>query len=68
MTDKTADWEKAFSSDIDDAWVMGLATGKGWDTNLAKNVMEKLTLIQVLAYLVQISSKQYLQISKEIFN
>ena len=38
---QNSDWEKAFSSDIDDAWVMGLATGKGWDTNLAKNVMEK---------------------------
>ena len=36
-----SDWQKAFQSDIDDAWVMGLATGKGWDTNLAKNVMEK---------------------------
>ena len=36
-----SDWQKAFQSDIDDAYVMGLATGKGWDTNLAKNVMEK---------------------------
>ena len=38
---QNSDWQKAFQSDIDDAWVMGLATGKGWDTKLAKNVMEK---------------------------
>ena len=38
---QNSDWQKAFQSDIDDAFVMGLATGKGWDTNLAKNVMEK---------------------------
>ena len=38
---QNSNWEKAFSSDIDDAWVMGLATGKGWDTKLAKDVMEK---------------------------
>ena len=38
---QNSDWQKAFQSDIDDAFVMGLATGKGWDTKLAKNVMEK---------------------------
>ena len=38
---QNSDWQKAFQSDIDDAWVMGLATGKGWDTNLAKQTMEK---------------------------
>ena len=36
-----SDWQKAFQSDIDDAWVMGLATGKGWNTNMAQNVMQK---------------------------
>jgi HK97 family phage prohead protease len=37
----TSDWQKAFQSDIDDAWVMGLATGKGWNTKMAQNTMEK---------------------------
>ena len=36
-----SDWQKAFQSDIDDAWVMGLATGKGWNTEMASNVMQK---------------------------
>ena len=36
-----SDWKKAFESDIDDAWVMGLATGKGWNTKLGQNTMEK---------------------------
>jgi len=38
---KDSNWEKAFQSDIDDAWVLGLATGKGYDTKLGRNVMEK---------------------------
>jgi membrane protein involved in colicin uptake len=36
-----SNWQKAFQSDIDDAWVMGLATGKGWDTKLANETMQK---------------------------
>ncbi len=38
---QNSDWQKAFSSDVDDAWVMGLATGKGYDTKLGREVMEK---------------------------
>ena len=38
---QSSDWKKAFEADIDDAYVMGLATGKGWDTKLAQNTMEK---------------------------
>jgi HK97 family phage major capsid protein len=38
---QSSDWKKAFEADIDDAYVMGLATGKGWDTKLAHNTMEK---------------------------
>jgi hypothetical protein len=38
---QNSDWQKAFQSDIDDAWVMGLATGKGYDTKLGREVMEK---------------------------
>ncbi len=39
---QNSDWQKAFASDVDDAYVMGLATGKGWDTKLAKSTMEKI--------------------------
>ena len=35
-------WQKAYESDINDAWTMGLATGKGWDTKLGKTTMEKI--------------------------
>ena len=38
---QNSDWQKAFQSDIDDAWVMGLATGKGWNTKLGQSTMEK---------------------------
>jgi len=37
----TSDWRKAHESDINDAWTMGLATGKGWNTKLANEVVEK---------------------------
>jgi hypothetical protein len=36
-----SNWQKAFQSDVDDAYVMGLATGKGWNTKLAQDTMEK---------------------------
>ena len=35
------DWKKSFESDIADAKFAGLATGKGWDTPMAKSLMEK---------------------------
>ncbi len=35
------DWKKTFESDIIDAKFAGLATGKGWDNEYAKGVMEK---------------------------
>ena len=35
------DWKKAFEQDILDAKFAGLATGKGWDTPMSKNLMEK---------------------------
>ena len=35
------DWKKDFEQDIIDAKFAGLATGKGWDNNYAKGVMEK---------------------------
>ena len=36
-----SDWKKAFEADIMDAKMLGLATGKGFETDLAKSVMEK---------------------------
>ena len=39
--ESTSDWQKAYEKDINDAWVMGLATGKGWDTKLGKSTIEK---------------------------
>ncbi len=39
--ESTSDWRKAYEADINDAWTMGLATGKGWNTKLADEVMEK---------------------------
>ena len=35
------DWKKAFENDIIDAKFAGLATGKGWDNDMAKGLMEK---------------------------
>ena len=35
------DWKKAFENDIIDAKFAGLATGKGWDNDYAKSIMEK---------------------------
>ena len=36
-----SDWKKAFEADIMDAKMLGLATGKGFETDYAKGVMEK---------------------------
>ena len=38
---QNSDWKKAFSADIDDAWTLGLATGRGWNTKLANDLVEK---------------------------
>ena len=35
------DWKKAFENDIIDAKFLGLAIGKGYDTDYGKSVMEK---------------------------
>jgi len=35
------DWKKVFEADILDAKFAGLATGKGWNTDAAKSIMEK---------------------------
>ena len=36
-----SDWKQAFESDILDAKFAGVATGKGWDNDYAKSVMQK---------------------------
>ena len=43
FSDRTGqgDWKKAFENDIMDAKFLGLSTGKGNDTEYAKNLMEK---------------------------
>ena len=35
------DWKKAFEKDIIDAKFAGLATGRGWDSDYSKSLMEK---------------------------
>jgi len=37
----SGDWKKDFEQDVIDAKFAGLATGKGWDNDYAKGVMEK---------------------------
>jgi HK97 family phage prohead protease len=52
------DWKKTFEQDILDAKFAGLATGKGWDSEVAKNVMEKVNTHSG----VQVSSADFEQI------
>ena len=37
----TGNWKKEFESDIIDAKFAGLASGKGWNTDISKSLMEK---------------------------
>ena len=36
------DWRKAFAEDVTDAKILGLATGRGYETEYAKSVFEKI--------------------------
>jgi len=38
------DWKKDFEQDVMDAKFAGLATGKGWDTDYTKSLMEKVNV------------------------
>ena len=38
---QAGDWKKAFSQDIDEAYFLAKATGKGYETDFAKDVMQK---------------------------
>ena len=52
------DWKKAFENDVMDAKFAGLATGRGWDTDYAKGVMEKVNQHSG----VQVSSADFEQV------
>jgi HK97 family phage prohead protease len=39
--DNKAEWKKAFAGDMEDAYLLARITGKGYETNFAKNLMEK---------------------------
>ncbi len=52
------DWKKAFEQDIIDAKFAGLATGKGWNNDYAKGVMQKVNEHSG----VQVSSADFEQI------
>ena len=52
------DWKKAFENDIIDAKFAGLATGKGWDNDMAKEVMQKVNTHSG----VQVSSADFEQV------
>ena len=53
-----SDWKKAYENDIIDAKFAGLATGKGWDNDYAKGIMEKVNEHSG----VQVSSQDFEQI------
>ena len=61
------DWKKSFENDIIDAKFAGLATGKGWNNDYAKGLMEKVNQHSG----VEVSSADFEQIvstnMKEIF-
>ena len=44
-----SDWKKSFEADIMDAKMLGLATGKGFETDYAKGVMEKVNAMSGVA-------------------
>jgi Lhr-like helicase len=60
FSDRTGqgDWKKAFENDIMDAKFLGLATGRGNDTEFAKNIMEKVNQHSG----VQVSSADFEQV------
>ena len=59
-----SDWKKAFEADIMDAKMLGLATGKGFETDLAKSVMEKVNSMSGVAFHLLTLSKLFQQTSK----
>ena len=45
----SGDWKVKMASDIEDAYILGRVTGKGYETNFAKNVMEKVNAMSGVA-------------------
>ena len=54
----TGDWKKSFENDIIDAKFAGLATGKGWNNDYAKQVMQKVNVMSG----VEVSSADFEQV------
>jgi len=54
----SGNWKESFAEDVMDAKFAGLATGKGWDTDLSKSVMEKVNTQSG----VQVSSADFEQL------
>jgi HK97 family phage prohead protease len=55
--DSKAEWKKTFANEMDDAYLLARITGKGYDTNFAKNLMEKVNAHSS----VQVSSADFEQ-------
>ena len=45
----SSSWKKDFEQDMADAHILGLATGKGWNTDTAKGLVEKVNAMSGLA-------------------
>ena len=56
--DNNGDWKKSFEQDITDAKFAGLATGQGWNSPMAKSLMEKVNTHSG----VQVSSADFEQV------
>jgi len=60
FTDRTntTDWKKTYSEEATDAYILGLATGKGWKTETAKGLVQKVNTDSG----VEVSSEDFEQI------
>ncbi len=52
------DWKKSYGEEATDAYILGLATGKGWKTDTAKGLMQKVNTDSG----VEVSSEDFEQI------
>jgi HK97 family phage prohead protease len=55
--DSKAEWKKTFAADMEDAYLLGRVTGKGYETKFAKSLMEKVNAHSS----VQVSSADFEQ-------
>lgn len=42
--DNTTEWKKSFATDMEDAYLLARVTGKGYNTDFAKNLLEKVNV------------------------